>query len=186
MNCKQTPRRIASLIVLLGAIAATCGAASAPEDELKAAVVLSFLRYTQVTSPQAPGKPIRVCVAGRAEFADILRHTIEGKLVDTHPVAVEEVKSFGGSIPGCGLVYVATGHRQQIQAALSAMGAPGALTMGESDHFLELGGAVNLDLEDGRVTFQVDLDSLEHAGVSISAKLLRFGQLRGKGKARAQ
>jgi hypothetical protein len=124
-----------------------------------------------------------VCVAGRPEFLETLRRTIEGKQVDAHPVVVSEFRP-SGSRQNCRLVYVATNHRQEIAATLAAMGGTGALTIGESAHFLELGGSVKLAMVDGRVTFQANLDALEHAGISISSKLLRFGQLYSKGEAR--
>ena len=183
MGFRRTTGVIASLIALLGAVAAPCRAGSEPEDELKAAVVLSFLRYTQFANPTRAAVPIVACVAGRPEFARTLRRTLEGKLVESHPITVAEVKSLGAH-SGCQLLYVATGRRQEIREAMSAMGAARALTVGESDHFLDLGGAVNLTLVDGRVTFEADLDALERAGISISSKLLRFGQIRGRGKAR--
>ena len=62
--------------------------------------------------------------------------------------------------------------------------APGlhAITIGEDDQFLDLGGAVNLFMNDGRMAFEVNLDAVDAAGCSISAKLLRFGHVRRRSK----
>jgi hypothetical protein len=179
----RIPRYAAAfLLALLGAwLPLRLAATADPEDELKAAVVLSFLRYAEFTKPLASGAPLAVCVVGREEFTQTLRRTIEGKLAGSHAVSVAEFKPTAPR-SSCRLLYAATSRKQEIQDALSAPGSAGALTIGESDRFLELGGAVNLVLVDGRVGFQVDLDSLRRAGVEISSKLLRFGQLQGGSK----
>ena len=54
------------------------------------------------------------------------------------------------------------------------------LTIGESDRFLEYGGAVNLFFVDGHIGFEVSLAALDRAGVSISSTLLRYGQVKAR------
>jgi hypothetical protein len=47
---------------------------------------------------------------------------------------------------------------------------------------LDSGGAVNLLVIDGHMSFEVSLEALDRSGVSISSKLLRFGQIRSRKK----
>jgi hypothetical protein len=61
---------------------------------------------------------------------------------------------------------------------LQAFSSEHVLTIGETDGFLEQGGAVNLFLMDGHMAFEVSLGTLTRSGVEISSKLLRFGQIR--------
>ena len=61
---------------------------------------------------------------------------------------------------------------------MASLGASHALTIGEADRFLDYGGAVKLLIVDGHMSFEVSPAALDRAGVSISSKLLRYGQVK--------
>lgn len=159
-----------------------CSAAvsAEPEDELKAAAVLSFLRYS--TWPLLPADGVTVAVVGKPAFAQVLARTLEGKSVANHPVHVVEL-SPGSDFRDCQVVYIATGKHSEIRQALAGAGASHVLTIGEADRFLDLGGAVHLFLSEGHINFETSIDTVERSGVSISSRLLRLGQVRDRGKA---
>ena len=171
----ESPRIVAvaalGLILAYGAAAAGDG-----EDELKAAVVLSFLRYT--AWPAAPGdNTISVGVLGRDALLHTLHTALAGKSVNNRLVRVAD----GRTDPGCPQVfYIASEKAGEIQKGLQAARSCHALTIGESDRFLELGGAVNLLVVDGKMRFEVDLAAVERSGIEISSTLLRYGQVRGR------
>lgn len=145
------------------------------EDELKAATVWLFVQYAHLTP--AAGRAITVGILGRPSFGQVLRRTLENKTAGGHPVRVVEAK------PGCcQVVYLATDRSDELQRALQDTPSHGPLTIGESDRFLDYGGAVNLFIADGRIRFETSLDALDRCGVSISANLLKFGQIRKRAK----
>jgi hypothetical protein len=150
-----------------------------PEDELKSAIILSFLRYSEWPDRAAPDQPLTVGVLGRPGLVSVLRRTLEGKPVNNRTVRVLELKSL--SDPHCcQVLYVATEKPAEIRPALASAHSSPLLTIGEVDRFLEYGGAVNLMVVDGHMAFEVDLKAVERTGVSISSKLLRYGQVRGR------
>jgi hypothetical protein len=151
-----------------------------PEDELKAAIVLNFLRFAEWPHP-APASPITVGVFGRISFARVLRRTLDGKSVNDRTLRVVEIKSTADA-QGCDALYFAGGRSSEVSQIIAAPVVAHALTIGESKDFLELGGTVNLLVIDGRMSFEVNLDALNRTGVNISSKLLRFGQIRGRRK----
>jgi hypothetical protein len=152
---------------------------SDPVDELKSAIVLSFLRYSEWPEPAPVGQPLTVGVIGRPSILPVLRKALEGKLVNSRPVRILAIKALLD--PGCcQVIYLATGKHAEIQQALTGARSVHALTIGEADRFLEYGGAVNLILVDGHMSFEVNMDALERSGVAISSKLLRYGQLKGR------
>ncbi len=174
------PTRLLAAVVWLTMLPALSPGTGEPEDELKAAVVLSFLRYGEWPHPPAANGPFTVGVLGRAPFADVLRRTLEGKLVNEHPIRIAELHS-SAEAPGCQIVYFAASKNSDIKTSLGTA-LPQVLTIGESRDFLAWGGAVNLLVVDGRMSFEVSLEALERSGVSISSRLLRFGQIRGQKK----
>jgi hypothetical protein len=78
----------------------------------------------------------------------------------------------------CQALYFATDKPAEINPILPSLGSAHVLTVGETDRFLEQGGAVNLFLMDGHMAFEVSLGALDRSGIEISSKLLRFGQIR--------
>jgi hypothetical protein len=166
----------APLLAILSVLFAN---ASEPEDELKSAIVLSFLRYSEWPEAAPAGQPLTVGVIGRPSLLPVLRRVLEGKLVNGRPVHILEVKTL--SDPHCcQVIYLATGNSAEIQQTLAGARSVHTLTIGEAGRFLEYGGAVNLILVDGRMTFEVNLDALGRSGVAISSKLLRYGQVKGR------
>jgi hypothetical protein len=150
------------------------------EDQLKSATVWLFVQYSNL-EPGVDGA-ITVGVRGRAAFAQALRRTLEGKSTGGHPVRVVDAKM---DLRGCQIVYLATGRNEEIRRVVQSTPPLRALTIGESDNFLDIGGAVNLFIANGHVTFEASLDALDRSGVTIGSNLLKFGQIRGRGKGSA-
>lgn len=169
-----------ALLVALGAVRA---AADEAEDAVKSVAVLNFIRYS--TWPAPAPEPILVGVAGRSSFFHTLRATLENKPVNGHTVRVIEVKT-AGEAQACHLLYLATDRVAEIQPFLASSLVTHALTLGEADRFLDLGGAVNLYLTDGHIAFEYSLDAIDRAAILVSSNLLRLGQLRGRGRRRGQ
>jgi hypothetical protein len=150
------------------------------EDELKCAAVWLFVQYSHL-EPGTDGA-ISVGVLGRSAFGQALRRTLEGKSTGGHAVRVVDAKS---DLRCCQIVYLATGKNEEIRRALQSSQPLRVLTIGESDHFLDAGGAVNLFIADGHISFEASLDALDRCGVTISSNLLKFGQIHGRGKGSA-
>ena len=160
-----------------------CPASSTPEDELKSAAVLSFLRYSDW--PVTPGGIITVGVFGRAAFTQALAHTLEGKLVNNRPVHLFPI-DLTTDLHGFQLVYIAAGSKAaEVRQILTSTAAAHVLTIGDADRFLDYGGAINLFLIDGHIGFEVSLEALGRSGITISSNMLRLGQIRDSHHGRA-
>ena len=79
----------------------------------------------------------------------------------------------------CQVLYIATDNAARIRQSLAGTRAAHVLTIGETDRFLQYGGAVSLILVDGHISFEVSLDVLEASGIQISSRLLHLGQVGG-------
>lgn len=172
-------------VIALFAVSGFALRGSGAEDELKCATLLAFVQNAHWAEPVAANAPLTVGVVGRAAFAKGLTASAEGKAVNGHPVRVIGIS--GTPDPRCcQVLYFATDKPAEIKPVLQSFNSSHALTVGESDDFLEQGGAVNLFLTDGHMSFEVSLGALSRAGVEISAKLLRFGQIRDLTKGRTK
>jgi hypothetical protein len=164
-------------IALLLALALTCAIAicgpgtSDPEDDLKAAAVLSFVRNSQW--PATSDGALSVGVVGRVAFERSLTRVLEGKSAGNRPIRAIAVKP--GDEIHCQLLYFATGNSAEIKSMLANTQA---LSIGETDRFLDYGGAISLSIADGHIEFEADLAAVARSGITISPSLMRLGQFR--------
>lgn len=178
---KIIPSRMLACFLLSLTLIAGSESGQEAEDDLKAAVVLSFLRYGEWHAPLPPNAPLTVGVFGRAAFASVLRKSLEGKSANDHSLRVVEMK-LGADPHNCAVVYFAEDKALDTKAALQTAAAAHILTIGEAREFLDWGGAIRLFVLDGHITFEFDLETLDRSGVNISSRLLRFGQSRNPKK----
>jgi prepilin-type processing-associated H-X9-DG protein len=129
-----------------------------------------------VLSTASGAAPINVAVVGRPAMVRMLRRTLEGRLANSRSIHVVDVTP-SADLRACQVFYLAIDNHRELSQILAESRAPHALTIGESSKFLEAGGAVNLLMVDGHMSFEVNRDVLEHAGISISSTLLRYGQV---------
>ncbi len=172
--------KVAWLLAILSLCLTPCRAVQGTadsEDELKSATVWLFVQYSKLT-PGADGS-ITLGVLGRPSFVKVLRRNLDGKSTGGHVVKVVEAKP---DLRCCQIVYLAMDKSEEIRHILQSAPPLRALTIGESDRFLDLGGAVNLFIADGHIAFEANLEALDRCGVSISSNLLKFGQIRNRGK----
>lgn len=176
---------IAFVLALVALSALSLQGAADAEDELKCAALLAFIQNSHWTEQPSSNTPLTVGVLGRPLFLRGVRNTLEGKVVEGRPLRIVEVAAqFDPRC--CQVVYFATGQLAEIKTALQSVSSEHVLTVGETSHFLEQGGAVNLFLADGHMAFEVSLEALNRSGVTVSSRLLRFGQIRDLQKGRAR
>ena len=170
MNRKETrTRRWIGLVLLCFAFLSPLSATE-PEDELRSATVLTFIRHAEWR--ESGSGPVRVGVIGRPDMLATLRRTLEGKTANNRAIQVVGV-ALSTDPRSFQVLYIAGESNLPMLTAWRSH----ALTIGESDRFLDHGGAVNLMIVNGHMHFEVRLDALDLAGVSISSKLLRYGQV---------
>jgi prepilin-type processing-associated H-X9-DG protein len=167
------PIRQGCCLALLSLFATVAPGATDPEDELKSATVLTFIRHAEWRADAAG--PINVGVVGRPAMVRTLHRTLEGRIANSRTIHVIDVTP-AVDLRACHVLYIASDNREFFQI-LGEARAPHALTIGESRRFLEAGGAVNLLMVDGHMSFEVNRDALERAGIAISSTLLRYGQV---------
>ena len=155
--------------------------AATPEEMIKSAAVLSFLRYSEWPRPV---DTLTVGVTGRSSFFQVLHGDLDGKTVNGRTVRVIELKP-NADPHCCQLIYVGNVKTAEMKQLLLNARSDHALTIGENEHFLDYGGAVNLFIVDGRIGFEASLDALDGCGISIGSNLLRLGQIRNRGKTSA-
>jgi hypothetical protein len=161
---------------MMGAGAA--GETAATEGEVRAAFLFQLAQYVHwpQTSFGGPGTPLRFCVLDQDGLYATLERIVAGKSIQGRPIVVAKVAG-PGQLGRCHLVYIGYQNEKQLRDMLAGLRAPGLLTAGEAKNFAAAGGMVNLILESGRVSFEVNLGAAQRGGLEFRSQLLRFARL---------
>jgi hypothetical protein len=180
------PSRLARVIVpLLGLLIAllasiTRADTAVAEYQLKAAYLFNFAKFTEWPAAALPaGAAVTVCVTGRDPFGEALAG-IETKTVQNHPVRVRRGVRID-DLRGCHLVFVGESEERRLPELFRNAEAASALTLGDTEGFVDHGGTIGLVTRDNRILFDVNMDSARRAGLRLSSQMLKLARtVKGK------
>jgi hypothetical protein len=145
------------------------------EYQLKAAYLYHFAQFVDwppAAFPQ-PNSPLIIGVLGDNPFGNDLPHTVEGKVLNNHPLIVQEYHSLAEMTNSCHILFISSSEKKHLPEIFAALKGTSVLTVSEKiDHFIEDGGMINFVLEKDRIRFQINETTVEKAGLKMSFKLL--------------
>ncbi len=140
-----------------------------PKEQIKAALVFNFLKFTEWPADAATG-PLVLCVAGPDRKTEAAFAQVQGRMIENRTIQVRAVR--GGDVGACHLLYIHDNGRDQVTQL--AAGHPNLLTVGDQEDFTEAGGGIGLVEHQGRLQFKVNLDVLRRGNYKVSSQLLRL------------
>lgn len=162
------------LLLLLTSLSWAQTPRQAPEPELKAAILVNLLLFVdwrrQGVQPQ---DRLTVCYLEPGPVTVALRQ-FEGRQIKGKPLRVLRVAP--AQVAGCHLLYLSPLASTQLPGLVPVLGDSGILLAGDSVAYLQRGVMLNLATEDGRVVFDIDLQSVRQAGLALSSKVLRLAR----------
>jgi len=148
------------------------------EDQVKAAYLFNFAKlaeWRRDTLPDGPSPLVIGVSGGEEEFLSILKATVAGKMVGTHPLDVKPVTS-ADEMKSCHIVFFRVSGGKHTETAIENLTQAGVLSVGEDASFLRRGGMINLIREHGSVRFEVNSDALDRSGIHFSSKILALAK----------
>jgi hypothetical protein len=150
--------------------------AETTEPEVKTAFVFNFIKFVDWSSNAAPqGEPmITLCILGQDPLGETLP-SLAGKVAQGRKLSVRQIAK-PGQTDGCQVLYICKSEKDQMGNVLKGM-KPGVLTIGDMKNFAHSGGAINFVMEEKKVSFEINVDSVERAGMKISSQLLKLAKI---------
>jgi len=140
------------------------------EEAVKAAFLHRFTGYVDWPAEALGGDAFRITVLGAPELAAELGRVLEGRKVKGLPVAI--ATSLPRSGPHPHLLYVGRGYAGDLGRLLAQHRSHPMLVVTDQPQGLEKGGAINFLLVDQRLRFEVSLEPVQAAGLTMSSQLL--------------
>jgi len=166
--------RAAFALVLLALTPLVYAQRQAPEPELKAAILVNMLLFVDWPTPagRSPDR-LTVCYLAASPVATALAQ-LGGKLLKGQPLQVERADA--AALGDCQVLYLSPTDATGLPRLASSVPARGILVVGDSPGYLQRGVMLNLEIEGGRVVFDIDLRSARQAGLTVSSKVLRLAR----------
>jgi YfiR/HmsC-like len=173
--CRRTVALV--FVITTCAVSRNAQAQVLNEYEAKAGFLFNFVKFVEWPSKAfADGSsPLIIGVVGDDRSSAVIGQIINGKTANGRRLVVKRFANFK-ALTYCHIVFVRSSERDRIQQTLTAAG-PGALTIGETEGFANVGGIINLTILDNKLRFQINPAAAEKAGLRISAKLLSLAQV---------
>jgi hypothetical protein len=130
------------------------------EYRLKAAFLYNFAAFTEW--PAQVGSVLNLCVYGRDPF---------GKSIGQRKLVVQR-KAGAGVLKDCQIVFISAADMEQLPRLLDALRGLPVLTVTESRGAARQGAALNMNLAQGKVTFEANLVAARAVGLNLSSRML--------------
>ncbi|TWT73517.1 hypothetical protein Pla123a_38530 [Posidoniimonas polymericola] len=179
---------LVAAVVLGGAERATAQA-TAPavvinrEYTIKAAFLYHFLTYTEWPSSADANGPLVVGVYKSDPFGEVLDKIAATKKVNNRSIEVRRISDPAESLH-CHLLFVPdTVTADGLAPLFAAVSEQPVMLVGETEGFVDRGGAAEFYLEGNRVRFAFNMDVVDEKNLKVSSKLLSLAKIVTAGQA---
>lgn len=147
------------------------------EQRVKAAFLYKFAGYVEwpEKSFARPETPVMIGIMGNELLAAELVQAVTGRTVNDRIVTVKRLRA-GESLSGIHILFVGRAESARLDQLAQSAQPRSILTVTESDGALTRGSVINFVLTDGRVRFEIALDTAEKSGLKLSSRLLAVAQ----------
>jgi hypothetical protein len=170
-----------SCLLLISSVSAW--SVEAPENQIKAAYLYNFCKFTDwpsigktETAHEVTPVPLYVCLLGDDPFMGDFDKLAEGKSIKNRPLKVRHPATLRELDP-CDVLYLSkASEKNMIVEALRIALQKHALSVGDSSDFIDLGGQIRLLDDRGRIAFEVNLAALNREGLRVDARVLSLAK----------
>ncbi len=144
------------------------------EFQVKAAYLYNFARFVEWPSESATDRDasFEICVLGADPFGPALDATLAGESIGGKGVMAKRI-SKPQDVDSCRVLFISSSEADHLKEVLAALDKTRVLTVSDIPRFSERGGMIGFILEGNRVRFDVNLDSAQEAGLTLSSELLK-------------
>ncbi len=146
------------------------------EYELKAAYLYNFALFTTWPSEAMAdkGQFLYLCVLGTDPLGPAL-DALAGKRVQERRIAVRRLAA-PEEAPGCHVLYLHGGEREAPPRFLDVLRQAPVLTVTDAPEPWRREMAIHLAIERGRLVFEVNLEPVQRARLTLSSRLLQLAR----------
>jgi hypothetical protein len=168
---------LAMMLCLLGPTASS-QAPSADEDQVKAAFLLNFGRFVEWPAKAFADQtePFRICVSGATDVANALGVLTIGQKLHGRGISIHLIDHHQ-PLKQCHMLFIGNVTAKDSKALLAEAKGTYVFTVTNEKNFLDNGSMVGLVNTDNRISFEINQQLAEDAGLKISSRLLSLAKV---------
>ncbi len=119
------------------------------------------------------GSPLYVCLLGNAAFDGEVRAAWTARGARGRPVVVES-RIASEDLRTCHILLVGPSEEPRFAETLANLDGAATLTVSAVGGFARRGGGIGFLVREGKVAFEINLEAVRHAGLTVSSNLLEL------------
>jgi hypothetical protein len=169
---------LAWAVLLFNPLRACAEADDESEYRVKLAFLYNFAQFVEWPADafRDPAAPLTICVAGQDPFEGEIGQGLRGRTAGGHLVEIRKLKR-DENPRGCHMIFVRAGDRKLAGRLLADLRGSSTLTVGETKGFADLGGVINLVVEENKLRFEINLGAARQTRLKLSSKLLALAKI---------
>ena len=163
-----------SLVLFSSLLAAPLAQLSRPtEDQVKAAYLYNFAKFVEwpPATFSSPDAPILICSIGDDRTGEALQQAVFGKRANGRRLEARNIGLLRES-KSCHILFIGFHDEGQVAEILRGVQDARVLTVCASQHFIKLGGMINLVRNAGTIELEINPEAAQAVGLKISSRLL--------------
>ena len=147
------------------------------EHRVKAAFLYKIAGYVEWPNSSFPRPDtfLTIGVVGADALAAELSQIVTNRTANNRPITVRRLKA-GEPLDGVHILFVSRAQSAQLPNLVPKAQQRSILVVTESDGALTYGSVINFVLSEGRVRFEISLDSARKSGLKLSSRLLAVAE----------
>jgi hypothetical protein len=120
--------------------------------------------------------PLTICIVGQDPFDSGAEQDLSDRKIGSHRIEIKRIKS-DQDLRTCHMIFVRASETRSAGKILHAQKGSSTLTVGETKGFADLGGLINLMIDNHKLHFEINLEAAMETRLKISAKLLALARI---------
>lgn len=159
--------------------------------KVKAAYVYNFAKFVEWPAGafEKHESPFVIGILGDDPFGPILDRTVKNKQIAGRNIKIQRFQWHDqeqrNALRTCHVLFISTSEQNHLSDVLAAVKGSPVLMVSDLERFAHRKGMIGFVLENGRIVFEINQQSLSEAGLRASSKLLKLArvvQVRKPGK----
>lgn len=165
-------RYAAFLLLVLGVLSGFNVKAQDIDHSFYAKYTYHFTKYVSWPANKKSGDFV-VAIVGTTQTSKYLKETFAGKKVGNQNIVVKEM-SASDDFSGVSIIFVAASSANQISTLQPKAASAKALLVSEKGGMAKKGADISFFIQDEKLKFELNKNSIENKGLKIATELLRL------------
>lgn len=148
----------------------------ASEGEIKAAFIYNFIKFVEwpASAFSNAGQRIVICVLGQDGVTRALEK-VSGKIAQGRTISVKHAID-PTELAQIHVLYIGQSEKDRVRSLIKEI-PKHVLTISDMQSFAASGGMINFYTAEKKISFVINLDAAERAGLKFSSQVLRLARI---------